>query len=260
MIYVVLGFGFSGTTLLSELMHHSGIKMIDEETDAYDKGGKYEHPIFQEINKEILNLANNKVYHLRINDCPDLLPESYKDRMLSIINKQINSYEHWGFKDPRTVVTYPLWRHVLPEHRIIAIYRHPTGNWPRHRWRGLRKRYSNVWRAYIHLRQWYEYNESILSISLKPGENFLLLSYEKLMQDDREIKNLEMFVEKTVKDMRNADMHRSQNHGDILFRLVQWFMQFTPYPTKKMLRRLQDIQIKQCYEFKKNKQVLTDAK
>ncbi len=251
MIYVVLGFGFSGTTLLSELIHHSGIKMIDEETDTYDNGGKYEHPVFQQINKEILDLANNKVYHLRINDCPALLQESYKDRMLSIINKQIKNHEHWGFKDPRTVVTYPLWHSVLPEHKIIAIYRHPAGNWSRHRWRGLRKRYSNAWRAYIHLRQWYEYNEAILDIASKSGENFLLLSYEKLMQDDTEIKNLKLFIEKTVKDMRKANMHRCQNHADMLFRLVQWFMRFTPYPAKDMLRRLQDIQMKQSHDFNK---------
>lgn len=252
MLYVVLGVEFSGTTLTSELIHHSGVRMIDEESDSYDLGGKYEHPAFQQINKDILKLTDDTVYHLRVSDCPEVLQQPQKDQMLNLIKRQTKKNDDWGFKDPRSVVTYPLWHHLLPQHRVIAIYRNPAGNWPRHRWRGLRKRYSNPWRAYVHLRQWYEYNEAILTNGSKLGDDFLLLNYEKLMQSDAEISRLQAFLGKQLKDMRKAGMHRSRTQGDILFRCVQWLMKFGVYSPIRMLNRLEAARSAQCRGFKKD--------
>lgn len=191
MIYVVLGVEFSGTTLTSELIHHSRIK------------------------------------------------------------KQSKNYDDWGFKDPRSIVTYPLWHYLLPQHRIIAIYRNPAGNWPRHRWRGLRKRYSNPLRAYVHLRQWYEYNEAILTIGSMPGDDFLLLNYEKLMHSEDEINRLQAFLGKPLEDMRKVDMHRSRTQGDTLFKGIRWLMQFGAYSPRKMLNRLEAARSVQCRVFQK---------
>lgn len=245
MIYVVLGVGFSGTTLTSELIHHAGIKMIDEESDKYDKGGKYEHPEFQKINMDILNLIDDQVFQLRVLDCPKILEESYKDRMLRLIDTQNNRFKNWGFKDPRTVVTFRLWREQLPEHRVIAIYRDPASNWPRTRWRGLRKRYTNAWRAFIHLRQWYEYNDSILSIGSEYGNDFILLNYEKLMQTDFEINRLSSFLGKEIEDRRKFGMYRNKSQGDVLFRLIKWAMNYGKYSPDKMLNKLEQLHSQQ---------------
>jgi len=251
MIYVVLGIGFSGTTLVSELIHHSGIKMIDNESDDYDQGGKYEHPDFQKINMNILELLDDKVFHLRIADCPDNLTPKQNDAMVKLVNRQNIRYQDWGFKDPRTVVTYPLWRKLLPEHRIIAIYRDPAGNWPRYRWRGLRKRYSNSWRAYVHLRQWVEYNEEILNTGAKHGADFILLNYEKLMSSTLELDRFSDFLDRPVEDRRKSGMHRNRSQGDMLFRAIRWLMNFGPYSPEKMLKRLEDTHAVQCHAFKK---------
>jgi len=147
-IYIVLGMGFSGTTLVSELMHHSGVAMIDAEEDRYDSGGKYEHPDFQDINKDLLDLKDNQVMYLRPQHCPTALNVMQSDNMHRLVDHQLEQHMSWGFKDPRTVVTYPLWCGVLPRHKVIAIYRDPAGNWPRHRWCGYRRRYINGWRAH----------------------------------------------------------------------------------------------------------------
>lgn len=44
MIFVVLGMHKSGTTLVSQILHHSGIPMGDgfDENVTYDGGNKYE--------------------------------------------------------------------------------------------------------------------------------------------------------------------------------------------------------------------------
>jgi len=249
MIYVVLGLGFSGTTLISELIHHSGIRMIDDESDYYDCGGKYEHPAFQQINREILKLPDDQVYHLRISDCPDALSQLQREKISNLIMQQNHKYEHWGFKDPRTVVTYSLWRQLLPEHRVVAIYRDPASNWPRHRWRGLRRRYTNAWYAYVHLRQWYEYNEAILTQGDSLGKEFLLLNYERLMQHDDEFERLSAFVGRPLTDRRKIEMFRSKTQGDALFRGVRWFMETGAYAPAKMGERLQRARDEQCRDY-----------
>jgi hypothetical protein len=33
----------------------------------------------------------------------------------------------WGWKDPRTVLTFPLWKPLLAPYRIVACFRHPAG-------------------------------------------------------------------------------------------------------------------------------------
>ena len=56
MIYIVLGMHKSGTTLLSQILHHSGISMGENfnESVSYSQGNKYERETTQQINKEIL--------------------------------------------------------------------------------------------------------------------------------------------------------------------------------------------------------------
>jgi len=240
MIYVVLGMGFSGTTLASELIHHAGVAMIDAEEDRYDDGGKYEHPRFQEINKRLLNLADDRVMQLRPCMCPDSPDAQLAEEMASLIKLQMEQYSAWGFKDPRTVVTYPLWCRVLPNHSLISIYRDPAGNWPRHRWQGYRKRYTNGWRAFVHLRQWCEYNEAILKYGKKLGEDFLLLNYERLMAGDDENMRLQFFLDRNIKDRRRASMYRARSMGDALFRLVRGAMNtMGPWSPMETMRRLE---------------------
>ena len=70
MIYVILVMGFSGTTLASELLHHSVIFTTNMEEDPYDVGEKYENLEFQTINKALLRLTDWSVHHLRTSDHP----------------------------------------------------------------------------------------------------------------------------------------------------------------------------------------------
>ena len=59
MIYVVLGMHKSGTTLISETLHESGINMGEfsdiQQGIGYDEGHKYERRETQQINRQILD-------------------------------------------------------------------------------------------------------------------------------------------------------------------------------------------------------------
>ena len=53
MIYIILGMHKSGTTLISQILHKSGINMGNFNEDvSYDQGNKYERPASQKINRE----------------------------------------------------------------------------------------------------------------------------------------------------------------------------------------------------------------
>jgi len=198
--------------------------MIDDDNDSYDGGGKYEHPNFQRINRDILQLPDWRVKHLRPSDCPSHVTHDQQHSMRMLIQRQEDRYDDWGFKDPRTVVTYPLWRSLLPRHRIIAVFRDPAGNWKRHRWRGLRRRYVNAWRAYQHLRQWWEYNTAILEYAGESANDFLLLNYEQLMSDDNELTRLSRFIGRPVADRREPSLFRTRTKPDVVFRATRWAM------------------------------------
>lgn len=239
MIYVVLGMGNSGTTLASELLHHSCIRMTDVEQDTYDGGEKYEDPKFRVINMELLSRTDPSC--LRPSQAPTSLTSDQRVRMRSLIEGLHEANEDWGFKDPRTVVTYPLWRELLPEHRIVAVWRDPAGNWPRRRWRGLRRRYVNPWRAFCHLRQWCEYNEVILKYGAGRGDDFLLINYESLINGNKEFERLETFIGCKLVDKRQPKLYRARGGGDLLFRLVRAMMgHIGPYRPSDLLRKLKE--------------------
>ena len=104
---IVLGMHKSGTTLITEIIHHSGIRMIEtDKAGGYDEGNKYERVSTNLLNKELLQCSNIKslrvTQHLEV----DAVDASLWDKGKSIV-KEINSVnEAWGFKEPRTLMTF----------------------------------------------------------------------------------------------------------------------------------------------------------
>src|SRR5262245_61853891 len=132
MIFVVLGMHKSGTTLVSQILHDSGINM-GEDFDAkvsYDEGNKYERETALALNLDILKVGNYRIIDLPNPDELQLTPQQ-RLCMREIIQNCNSRYTDWGFKDPRTTLVYPLWVSELPEHKLIAIYRTPEEIWPR---------------------------------------------------------------------------------------------------------------------------------
>ena len=62
MLYVVLGMHKSGTTLLSQVLHHSGIDMGEiPDGVSYDKGNKYEDQESFHINMELIRAPDDEI-------------------------------------------------------------------------------------------------------------------------------------------------------------------------------------------------------
>lgn len=245
MIYVVLGMHKSGTTLVSQILHHSGINMDDEldESVSYDGGNKYERQSILHLNMEILGLEDYQVIDFRSPTMPSATADQQR-QMERIVADCTARYEEWGFKDPRTCLTYPLWAEALPEHRIIIVYREPSQ---------LRKRFvsPHPLRSYrvprqtwLYLNRWYEHNMNIIKYLQSTKCDYIVMSYNELMTGDREFDRLQHFVGRDLADRRLKDLYRGRGIRSHLFMTVDWLLKrrrgHNADEVMNMLNRLRD--------------------
>lgn len=240
MIYIVLGMHKSGTTLVSESLHKSGIHMGNFPPElGYDGGNKYEHHEAQATNRKLLNgyLIPRIRYFLSTLKQPVYNQAGYKKNsdstaifirkrhfsslmrtgdiptsMHEIIEESNEEFVDWGFKDPRTCYTYGIWKRALPEHRLVVVYRD---------YQHLLKRYrATPWHptaVYRILHSWSMHNQFILNYLDTTPFPFLILDYDQLMKGDEEFRRLANFVGHELVDVRKKELYRntgeaSHNH------------------------------------------------
>ena len=220
MVYIVLGMHKSGTTLISEILHQSGINMGDfDSLVSYDSGNKYERQETKALNYQILNCA--KTYSLNVIN--SVGRNSVKEIHLEEINKLIirlnHKYDNWGFKDPRMCLTFPVWKEYLNEFRLIVVYRDPLEIWMHYRKRNpIPLALLNLQICWKAITAWYVYYNNILSyIDSLSIENFIIINYNKFMTDNREFGRLENFVGISLNDRRNPDLYRGKRKKSLLF-------------------------------------------
>jgi hypothetical protein len=211
MVYVILGMHKSGTSLVAKTLHESGINMeerFDEQLD-YDMGNKHERSSTFQLNLEILRITEETRSIERV-DSKDLLSNhDIQRRMTEIIQQCIDTYDDWGFKDPRTCLTYSLWQKWLPSHSILVVYRHPQQVCNHYDAR-------NPYRTWKVLRTWATYNALILKILKETRQRNLILSYERFMQEEEELSRLASFAGHQVSDVRKRGKYRNREYSGSL--------------------------------------------
>lgn len=239
MIFVVLGMHKSGTTLVSQILHHSGINMGEfDENVSYDKGNKYERESTLALDLDILGTDNYDVLGLS-GQAVTTLNDQQKSQMLAIVEDCQKNHTNWGFKDPRACLIYDLWADNLPEHKIIAVYRDPAEVWPRFKWLGLRKHHTNFHRAYDYLLRWLEHNRNIIRFVSESPREALVIRYADLMHSDNEFRKLQDFVGVELNDRRQSGLYRSRFKPDFFLKAAEWYLEkFKGLSCKKTLAQL----------------------
>lgn len=228
MIVCVLGMHKSGTTLVAETLHHSGVHMADVDDGlGYDDSNKYERHEAQAINRRLLAPASiptwngYRVRHAGLDRAGyainrDSLALVRRGRLRRILETADTApiaelaasvggeRSDWGFKDPRTCLTYELWARGLPEHEIVAVYRRLDEVLLRYRvGRASPIRLLRV------ARSWIVHNEMLLG-HLAARPDGLLLRYDELMSGDGELDRLARHLGIDVADRRRADLYRAR--------------------------------------------------
>lgn len=208
MIHIVLGMHKSGTTLVSECLHHSGIPMVEDgnATANYDGGQKWEREATKSFNHLMLGSAGAHsiaVGGRRVSDAGLALEGLMRGLGVALSA----AHPTWGFKDPRTCLTYEAWARVLPNHRLIAVYRDPWTVLAHYRKQAEPD--SRTFDAGQVLARWCEYNHAIIHYVTHSTKPALVLRYENLMRSHDEFQRLETFIGKPLRDMRNPALMRS---------------------------------------------------
>lgn len=208
MIYVVLGMHKSGTTLVSQILHHSGINMMDsvDPSAGYDQGNKWERESTKAINHELLGSAGEFSLAARRPKALSGAPE-LQGRMRELIRSLSQRHGDWGFKDPRTCLIYDVWAPALPEHRLVVVYRSPQEAWEHYR----RTSGKNLLQSALFiLRRWCEYNGAIARYLRQTKMPFVVIQYERFMTERAEFDRLERFIGRKLSDQRRPELYRSR--------------------------------------------------
>lgn len=116
---IILGMHRSGTTMLTDIINDLG----------YDIGrfleGNLEDRYFLNLNNKILNYVGaswDRPFGVR-----ELINVKHDEIMELINSKKLVSHNDkkqlWAFKDPRTVLTFDIWKKIYPNAKIIIVYR-----------------------------------------------------------------------------------------------------------------------------------------
>ncbi len=264
MIYVVLGMHKSGTTLVARLLHESGIPMgdFDERLD-YGQGNRFERHDVQEANRQLLHgyqlpplghllrrpfrpsrdaagypsnrdsqaYIRSRALRRRL-ERPDVVP-----RLRPVVERGQRRYAgDWGFKDPRTCLTFPAWERVLPECRLVVVHRSPAQVLSRSR-AGRR----HPLRALRVLQAWCVYNEAILRVLERSRAPRIVLRYEALMESDLALEQLSKFVGRPLQDARRERLYRTREAAPLpgwCSRLLAPMLPLSPLAIESRLREL----------------------
>lgn len=220
MIYLILGMHKSGTTLVAEILHESGINMVDDMQSnlSYEKGDKFERKTTNEINKALLDS------HHSLEKAPtDIsLTEKQEQNIKQVIFSYEQRNEDWGFKDPRTCLTYEVWKRFLPDHKILIVYRNPY-QVVSHYFNSTRRPDKRIIRSYKALKNWKKYNELLIKIIERNAVPIFVINYQDLMSREEILQEISEFAGKPLYDARDAKRYKRQKENGWLFELFELF-------------------------------------
>jgi hypothetical protein len=200
----------SGTTLVSQILHRSGIRMGqgDEVDGDYDEGIFHERHDVYDLNTDILGFtfpAHHFPTPRRL-----ALTTAQRERIREIVAKHDAEGGDWGFKEPRCCLTYELWREELPSHRLVVVTRDLPEVLSHYR-----KRQPSsllLWRC---VRTWADYNQRVLEALQRTSLPHIVIGYRELMTEPAEFERLQAFLERPLIDMRQPGKYRSQPAGGL---------------------------------------------
>lgn len=207
----------SGTSLLASWLASCGLHLGNELAGKAlgNIKGHYEDMDFIRLHDELLKEANIRDGGLSHLTNISKIPDSLIDRKISnLLLLKCNNEDNWGWKDPRTCLFLPNYERLLPNVKVIAIFRHPlevVDSLLRREEAKLARRmkkktflkrkyylcrlfilskYLRHFKAKQYLNAWIDYNKRIISfLEHKEHNDFLIINLSSLEQQQAKISN-----------------------------------------------------------------------
>ena len=122
---VVLGMHRSGTSAVAGMLHKLGVNMGDNlyPPDHGNPQGHFEDIGFMEANTAILRAAGGEWHNPPSDFQIKVFGAREVGRIIDLINERRSHNRVWGFKDPRTCITLPLYLPHLADAFFIVLHR-----------------------------------------------------------------------------------------------------------------------------------------
>ena len=189
---IIAGFHRSGTSLTAQLLHRAGLFLGHEllAANASNPYGHFEDREVVDLHQEILG-ANDLTWLVEEPFLP-VVNDSHWDKAQRIVESRNTAHRLWGFKDPRSCMFMMLWKYLLPDAKVLLVYRHFSG--PA---RSLARRHSEAlftgegnepihrrfWQVPdLALRMWLAHNDALLAFARAYPEDTLTVSLD-MIQD-----------------------------------------------------------------------------
>jgi hypothetical protein len=185
----VAGFHRSGTSLICQLLHRAGLFLgYNLLGPAFSNPhGHFEDTEVMDLHEQILG-DNGRTWLVSESFLPVVTGAHWR-KLEQIIQKRNAEHALWGFKDPRGCLFLMIWKHLLPNAKVLVVYRHfsdstyslgrrqsvelfldPTG--PAHF-------YKRFWEEPdLALRMWLTHNEALLTFARTYPEDTLVVSLD----------------------------------------------------------------------------------
>lgn len=107
---IVLGMHRSGTSLVAGLLHRLGVFMGSDFPTDDSPWCHYEDPLFVSLNQQLLSSAGGSWRNPPALESLWRSSHAYNEQIQRLIRDR-STHDHWGWKDPRTCLTIPIWHH-----------------------------------------------------------------------------------------------------------------------------------------------------
>jgi len=220
---IIAGFHRSGTSLTAQLLHHAGLFLGEEFLGANSSNphGHFEDTEIVRFHDQLL-ADNGFNWQVSSPFLPVVTPYYWK-KLESMIERRQLEHSLWGFKDPRVCLFLMVWKYLLPNAKVLIIYRHYTDSFyslaRRHSRQLLEdkkgsERIRRVHRAFwevpdLALRMWLVHNKALLAFARTYPNDTLVISQKMLIQEFPLIKLLNNCWETSLIDVPVAEVFDS---------------------------------------------------
>ena len=187
---IIAGFHRSGTSATAQLLHRAGLFLGDEllEANSSNPYGHFEDREIVDLHQRIL-ADNGRTWLVDEPFLPVVNPDRWR-RMRDIVGRRNAGQRLWGFKDPRVCAMIMLWKHLLPDAKVLLVYRHFSESTRSLGVRHSERLFSEAGNRHIHrrfwkvpdlaLRMWLAHNNALLAFARAYPEDTLAVSLDML--------------------------------------------------------------------------------
>jgi hypothetical protein len=187
---IIAGAHRSGTSVTAQLLHRAGLFLGDhlDPPSPSNPYGLFEDREFQALLNAIL-LDNGTTWQVTRRFLPVISPTRWS-QLRELVSRREAEHAVWGWKEPRTCLFLEIWKHILPDAKCLAVYRHFADSSYSLERRAASELFSGVRDPRVHRRFWQEpdlalriwltHNEALLSFARSHPRDVLVVSFDSL--------------------------------------------------------------------------------